>query len=115
MTFTLGGEDFSTSGDLPAGLLLDLGAAVTDGNDLTAFAMFKDFFEAIVPEEDHDRFAAAIRTVGIVTMVDLLTWIVEESTGRPLPTRFASLPEQSRDGEPLRVVSLSPAKEAASP
>ena len=40
LTFRLGGEDFTTSGDLPAGALLDLGAAAAGDDDAATFGAF---------------------------------------------------------------------------
>lgn len=110
--FKLGGEHFVARGEVPAGVVLD---AVTAGDDMqTQLALFATLFEAIVADLDAERFALAVRRVDVETVFELVAWIMEEVTGRPLPSASPSPVEPSGDGPPSRVVSLSPVAEARS-
>lgn len=103
LEFKLGGELFTASGDMPAGLLLDAAASMHDPN--AQGDVFQALFNGIVAEEDHERFAAAVRRVDMQTVVDLVEWIMEEVTGRPLPSASPSLAQLSTNGSPSKVAS----------
>ncbi len=112
--FKVGGEEFAVDGTLPGGVILELAEAMASGDQFAAMGLTAELFKGIVRPEDTDRFAAAVRTVDMMTMLDLLSWIIEEATGRPLPNASPSEPASSEGGSPSRVVSLSPAKGARS-
>lgn len=97
LTFKLGGEMFTACAELPAGVLLDMGAAFTSQDAMAGFDLFTELFQVIVAPDDQERFAAAVRTVGLSTVMDLVQWIVEESTGRPFETPSPS-PHRSVTG-----------------
>jgi len=92
--FRLGGELFELACVLPAGPLLDMARAKTDDEAIPALVAF---FEAIVADDDTERFAAAIRRSDIRTLAEAQAWIIAEATGRPLPNASpsAALPSES--------------------
>lgn len=108
LTFRLEGRDFTTPGTVPAGVLLDIGRAVAAGNQMAMFTATAEFFEHLVPDDQAEEFAAAVRTTDMETMLDLVSWIIEEATGRPLPSASSSASPSSTDTPPSRVVSLTP-------
>jgi hypothetical protein len=114
LTFVLGGEMFTATGELPAGVLLDLGRAVAADNTLLTLDLLQEFFEAIVGPDDVDRFAKAVRRVGLETVQALLEWIVEESTGRPFTTASSSPLPRVPDGATSKVEPVSWAAEVPS-
>lgn len=103
LTFKLGGELFTASGELPAGVLLDLGRAVADDNTMVAIDLMQEFFESIVGADDEERFAKAMRRVGLETVTALVQWIVEESTGRPFVSASSSPRSSVEGGESSRL------------
>jgi hypothetical protein len=105
LTFKLGGEMFTGSGEIPAGLLLDASAALT--NEAAAAQAFQALFEGIVPEEDHERFATAVRRVDMQTVFELVTWIMEEISGRPFGNASSSPKLHAVDGAPSKDGSVS--------
>lgn len=105
LEFKLGGEHFVARGEVPAGVLLD--AVAAGDEDAQRAAAFTAMFEAIVHEEDADRFALAVRRVDLGTVYELVGWIMEEVTGRPLSSAGPSEPSPLADLPPSRVVSLS--------
>lgn len=113
LTFTLGGQQFTTVPEIPVGPLLDLASKAGD-TDAAALAAFGAFMRAIVAPGDRDRFEAVLAATGIATMLELVAWVIEETTGGPLPGASSSPEAPSADGEPSRVVSLSPAPETRS-
>lgn len=110
LTFTVGGDTFTIDASLPAGVLLDLGRYTASSDSQQAFAAFVGFWDEVIPPDDQERFAQAVRRVDLDTMIAMVEWIVEESTGRPLGRRSSSPEAPSTDGQPSRVVSLSPAR-----
>ena len=106
LTFRLAGYDFVIE-RVPAGPLLDL-AANGDATDAAAMAAFARFLKALVRPADRDQLAAALDDTDLTTVLELVRWVIEESTGRPLDTPLPSPPVASEDGEPSKVVSLSP-------
>lgn len=106
LTFTLAGHAF-TIDRVPAGPLLDLAdqATLTDEKAMAAFARF---MHALVREEERATLRAALDETDLQTVLEIVQWVIEESTGRPLPTASSSPGEPSQDGAPSRVVSLSP-------
>lgn len=93
--FRLGGELFELACVLPAGPLLDMARAKTDDEAIPALV---SFFEAIVPEEDKERFAAAIRKSDVRTLAEAQAWIIGEATGRPLSPASPSVALPSESG-----------------
>lgn len=108
LTFRLGGEEFTIDGALPAGILLDIAAAQSSGNQEAMFGAIVGMWDQLIPQPDQERFAQAIRKVDLETMLALVEWVVEETTGRPFGQPASSPVVPSQDGPPSRVVSLSP-------
>lgn len=107
LTFRLAGHDFETVPVIPAGPILDL-AANADKMDADAMVAFARFLYSIVRADQVDAFTHALDTVDLGTVLELVAWVIEETTGRPLG-RHSSLPvEPSTGGEPSRRVSLTP-------
>lgn len=98
LTFTLGGEDFTAATDLPSGVLLDMAAAFTSDDPSMGLDLFSELFRVMVAPEDAERFAVAVRKVGLSTVLDLVGWIVEESTGRPFNKPSPSPPRPVQSG-----------------
>lgn len=107
--FRLGGREFTIPARIPAGALLDVTRAVAANNDFMAMTAFTEFLDALIPADQAEEFKAALREpeVDQTDVMDLIAWIVEESTGRPLQKRSSSAPPAVPDGAPSRVVSLS--------
>lgn len=106
LTFRLVGHDF-TIDRVPAGPLLDL-AAQSDATDAAAMAAFARFLKALVREDQRDALAVALDDTALETVLDLVRWVIEEATGRPLDMPQPSLRDASEAGQPSRVVSLNP-------
>lgn len=120
ITFSLDEEVFTVEGVLQAGPLLDLITALPGGLDtdkmapadaMVAFKVFGEFIEGVVIEPDRERWRAAMRTTTLQTVMDILAWVIEESTGRPLVMSSGSEPSASEPSGPLRSVSLKPVGE----
>lgn len=111
LTFKLGGETFTCLPEIPAGPVLKL-ARHADKIDAEAFVVFGEFLRCIVIEEQRDALTEALDRVGLGTLLDLIAWLVQESTGRPLEVASSSPELPPGDGQPLRVVSLDPVAEA---
>lgn len=111
LTFQLGGEKFTTTPELPALPMLKL-AAAAEKTDAEGAAAFYEFLQSMLVVDDVARFEAmAMRErLGMERLSEVVTWLIEEMTGRPtrrpsdsperpLPT---SLP--STDDSPRRVI-----------
>lgn len=110
LTFKLGGTLFTCLPEIPAGPVLRL-ARHADTIDAEAFVVFHQFLLSVIVPEQRDALELALDNTGLGTLLDLIQWLIEEATGRPLPGA-SSLPEPvPEDGQPLRVVSLDPVSE----
>jgi len=107
LDFKIGGESFTIDATLPAGVLMDLGRAFMLGDDSASFGAYIALWEAVIPDEDEARFAQALRQVDLATMTELVAWIVEESTGRPLDSANDSPPSPSSNGDRSRLAAAS--------
>lgn len=126
--FKLGGEQFQIPLPLPAagvlrlGVLSDMGMAVGFVGDgaavVRAMAELVKFLDAIVAEADQARFEAALTRsrASFEVLIQMVKYIVEEATGRPLVPASSSPVAPSDPGltsnpatsEPTsKVVSLS--------
>lgn len=114
LTFKLGGEMFTATGEVPAAVLLDLGAAINSSDTIHAFALMQELLERLVAPEEEAQFARAMRRVGLESVLELVRWIVEETTGRPFVTASSSPAQPSEDGAPSKLASVSWAPEAHS-
>lgn len=84
LTFTLGGEVFTTTPELPALPMLKL-AAAADKEGAEAAAAFYEFVQAMLVPGDAPRFEAmALRTrLGMEALGEVVRWLIAEMTGRP--------------------------------
>lgn len=112
LTFRLAGRDFTIE-RVPAGPLLDLAAHAGD-TDAAAMAAFSRFLHALVIPSQRDDLVAALADVDLSTLFELVQWVIEEQTGRPLASPSPLPLDASQGGEPSRVVSLSAVGEARS-
>lgn len=110
LTFTLGGEQFTTTPELPAVPMLRL-AAVADKEGAEGATAFYQFLQAMLVEEDVARFEAmAMRErIGMERLGEVVAWLIEEMTGRPTQPPSASAerrstPSPSPTAAPLRRV-----------
>jgi hypothetical protein len=112
LSFRIGGEDFTVDGSLSSGILLDLGKAMVLGDDTLMLQANIALWDEVVSEDDKERFATALRRTDMATMIDLVAWIVEESTGRPLGSQRVSWQSPSTNGEPS---SMPPGETVGTP
>lgn len=87
--FRLAGREFETLTFMPAGPLLDL-AANGDKAGAAGFAAFGTFLNAVVVEDHRDALRDAMAEVDFPTVREVVTWILQESTGRPLSSAETS-------------------------
>lgn len=89
LRFKLGGREFETLPFLPARALLDL-AAQGDSMGAAGFAAFGEFLSRTVIEAQRDDLAEAMNLVDFPTVREVVSWILEESTARPLSSATPS-------------------------
>lgn len=86
LTFDLEGQTFEAHKAIPGAVLLDLVAHAGDEGGESAGAIVSFFEQALVPES-HERFDALIKDpeaqIPLETLVEILTWLIEEYTSRP--------------------------------
>ena len=100
LTFTLGGEQFTTTPELPALPMLKL-AAAADKDGAEGAAAFYEFVQAMLIPEDVDRFEAMAKRerLGMERLSDVVKWLIAELTGRPTQ-RPSDLPERPSNNSP---------------
>lgn len=117
LTFTLGGREWHCVTDLPITPVLDV-ADVLDLDEMDPAAMraITSLLTCVVVPDEREAFTETLRTegVGIRTLMEVISWAMEELSGRPLPSASPSPLVESPGGEPSRVVSLSQAPETRS-
>lgn len=105
LTFRLAGRDFTVT-RLPAGPLLDL-ANDADLEGAAAFAAFSKFLLKIVADEHEDEMRAALNESDLMVVFDVVRWVIEESTARPLSEQ-ASVPVlQSPNGAASKLAAVT--------
>lgn len=84
LTFRLGGEDFLVPLPLPVMPLFDLAKMADQNADLQALGALQDFLAGMLGDQVQ-RFEDAARRVrmGLGEFQALVSWMVEESVGRP--------------------------------
>jgi hypothetical protein len=87
--FRLAGRDFQTLPFIPAKPLLDL-AAHEGKMGASGFIAFGQFLHAVVIPDQRDEMDAAMSEVDFSTVREVVSWILEESTARPLASANAS-------------------------
>lgn len=89
LRFRLAGRDFQTLPFIPAGPLLEL-AANEGKSGAGGFAAFGHFLRTVVVPDQRDEMDAAMTEVDFPTVRDVVSWILEESTARPLESADSS-------------------------
>lgn len=121
--FSLDGEWF-TVGGVESGPVLDLVAALpagldttemTPGDATTMLPALAAFVEGIVVDEDRERWHKAMRATSPQTLMQIVAYVIEESTGRPLAGSGESQPSRSPDGAPSSSASPETDSETPSP
>lgn len=87
LTFDLEGQTFEARPAIPGAVLLDLVAVAGDEGAAGAGSIISFFEKALVPES-YERFDVLIKDpevlIGIETLVEILSWLIEEYTSRPM-------------------------------
>jgi hypothetical protein len=107
LTFDIEGEQFTLRASLPMMPLLDLAAAAEQGNELDAALAFRTFLHRMVPDNDGVRLTDAIARAdwGHEELLELVRWVVEETTGHPSQPPSDSPRQQPTSGRTLRRIS----------
>ncbi len=104
LRFRLAGREFETLPFMPAGPLLDL-AANGDSAGAAGFAAFGTFLHAVVIPAHRDALHDAMTEVDFPTVREVVSWILGESTARPLPSAEPSPQPVSWSSAPSNGVS----------
>jgi hypothetical protein len=91
LTFDLGGEEFMCYPEVQGKTILDIMRIAADGDEDTRGVLMAvsvlDFFEKVMPPEEHERFAKLMedpkRIVPMDTLSEIMSWLIEEYTDRP--------------------------------
>jgi len=91
LTFDLGGEEFTCYSEVQGKTVLDVLRASTEGDEDTRGLMLMlstlDFFEKVMPAEEHKRLAKLLedpkKIVPMTTLSSIMTWLIEEYSSRP--------------------------------
>lgn len=101
ITFVLGGQGFTCRRNMPAGHLLDLAAVEDNPAALVAY------LKASMADDDWERFdelvhdpdaLGADQPVDVALLGEIVSWIVEEQTGRPTSPPVRSVHGRSSSG-----------------
>jgi hypothetical protein len=108
-TLSVGGREFACISELPAGLLLDLAASISEGG-MSVIAQYRSFiYAAVVPEEREALRETLNRTENIVSLNDLneaVGGLLVQYIGRPTsPVSASPVGSEQTTGMP-RVMSL---------
>jgi hypothetical protein len=91
LDFDLGGENFVCYPEVQGKTILDIMRAAAEGDEDTRGVMMAvsvlDFFEKVMPPEEHERFSKLMedpkRIVPMDTLSEIMSWLIEEYTDRP--------------------------------
>ena len=91
LDFDLGGENFVCYPEVQGKTILDIMRAAAEGDEDTRGVLMAvsvlDFFEKVMPPEEHERFSKLMedpkRIVPMDTLSDIMSWLIEEYTDRP--------------------------------
>jgi len=100
VTFDVDGEQFTAVPDIPGGVLLDIATAL-GASDAPDVGVISEFFDTVIVEEDHERFAQLIRKPGgpgVDVLVEIVKFLVEEITGFPTMVQPGSRPQPPQTG-----------------
>lgn len=107
LTFTLGGEQFTTTPELPALPMLKL-AAAADKEGAEGAVAFYEFVQSMLVPEDVARFEAMAsrERLGMEMLSDVVKWLIAEMTGRPTRRPSDSPERPSNSSQPPTGASL---------
>jgi hypothetical protein len=106
ITFRLGGREWTAAHKGAANFLAFARNAAEPGlNQLTAL---DDFITDTLPEEEREPFHAMLRAedIEVVTLTQVMQWIVEQMSGNPTDVVSPSPPARSKAGGPSRRFSV---------
>lgn len=107
LTFRLGGTNFTCKNPIPIGIAVAVAGAMQK-DELAQMATMAKVFKAIIVDEQADEWDDAVMRVTDVNVLQaLLSWVVEESTGRPTPGPEPSSANSSGDGPTTKAASVS--------
>lgn len=106
ITFRLGGSDWQAI-HLNATNFLRFTRKTAEGGAEAAVA-FQDYLTAVLGEDDRKPFMEMLdeRDVSLTVLLELVKWLVEQSSGVPSPAAVPSPSRQRNSGGPTRVVRL---------
>jgi hypothetical protein len=88
VVFKLHGEEFKCLPELQGKTFLDMVSNSASEDPAVSSAVTMGFFEAVLFEESLERFNALIsdkeKIVSLETLTDIVGWLIEEYTERPL-------------------------------
>lgn len=87
IVFKLYGEEFTCIPTLQGKTLMNLVSRSQSQDPVEAMEVIETFFDKVLVEESLERFNALLedkdRIVNMETLGDIITWLIEEYTGRP--------------------------------
>jgi hypothetical protein len=91
LSFDLGGEEFTCYSEVQGKAVLDVLRVTTEGDEdsrgLLLLVSTLDFFEKVMPPEEHQRLTKLMedpqRIVSMSTMTSIMSWLIEEYSNRP--------------------------------
>lgn len=91
--FELEGETFEAYGEVPGAVLLDFIAAATKEDGGNTAAAIMGYLKSSMNKENYKRFDALTRdpekVIQLQTLSDIVSYLVEERTNRPLESSQA--------------------------
>lgn len=91
LSFDLGGEEFTCYPAVQGKVILDIMKIASEGDEDTRGMMMAvsvlDFFEKVMPPEEYERLGKLMedpkRIVELDVMSEIMSWLIEEYSGRP--------------------------------
>lgn len=85
ISFDIDGDEFLIPRPVPAWPMLELAACGDEGEPTRIAAAFVGFLTAVLPAEQHERFrrTCAEKRVDQELLLEIVQFVIEESTGRP--------------------------------
>jgi hypothetical protein len=92
LEFDIGGEPYKVLLPLPGMAVLDL-AGVSENEGAAAVAAFGEFLRVAIGEAEFQRFHKECldSRMSVEEILEVVSWLVEETVGRPTEQRSASL------------------------
>ena len=91
LSFDLGGEEFTCYPAVQGKVILDIMKIAAEGDEDTRGVLMAvsvlDFFEKVMPPEEYERLGKLMedpkRIVELDVMSEIMSWLIEEYSGRP--------------------------------